>query len=408
MNQLLVFDDGGGRWGPLTDRRAAFELRTGSATTLERIERVTGLQADALMTPRRLEPVVVGRYSSIKVNHPPDQGRWLLVNGRCSQEGRLHDAAQLPPNTASMQEDGQVVAALLDAPAAAVFCSGGYQQIPDGVSIRRTPGRVLLARPWHILDELETTLRDDLLASGVDEWDLRRKDTTAFGDHQLRVAGDAQIQPRVVFNVEQGPVVVDHQALIGAMVMLEGPCYIGKRSHVACHAHIRPNTVIGPGCKVGGEVSYSIIQSHSYKAHHGYLGGSLVGQWVNLGAGTTVSNLKNTFGQVRTQLEPNVDPETTGRVYQGPIIGDFVRTAIGTRLLTGSCVGTGSMIALSALVPKFVDRFRFVTDAGNVPHDFKKLIVTVRQMMRPRQETLSESDEALLRQLYQHAATATQ
>ncbi len=400
MTRLFIFDDGKGRWGPLTDRRAVFELRTGAVTTLERIERVTGLRAAGLIVPPRLQAVVAERYPQAAVNGPIGDGHGLMINGRCSRAQTLDCIATPSGPTAWVQDDDQVVAALLDRDTADGFQTSGFVSIPGQVTVHRLPGRVLIERPWHILDELEVNLKSDLDASEIDEWNRVGDSVSAFGDHPVRVADDAVVQPAVVFNTEQGPVVVDHHAVIAAAAVLEGPCYIGRGSHVACHAHIRPGTVIGPGCKVGGEVSQSIIQGYTNKAHYGYLGCSLVGQWVNLGAGTTVSNLKNTYSPVRALLEPGAEPEDTGRVYQGPILGDFVRTAIGTRLLTGACVGTGSMISVSGLVAKWVERFRFVNDQGDRPYDIEKFITTARVMMDLKSQRLIVAEEELLRQLF--------
>ena len=147
------------------------------------------------------------------------------------------------------------------------------------------------------------------------------------------------------------------------------------------------NTSIGEHCLVARqEISHSIIQGYSNKAHTGYLGNSLVGQWVNLGADTNVSNLKNTYGPVRVQLSADTPPENTGQSKQGPIIGDFVRTAIGSRLPTGSCYSTGTMLALSGVAPKFTPRFSFLTDDGppDEKYDIDKFLAAARTVMARR------------------------
>ncbi len=123
-----------------------------------------------------------------------------------------------------------------------------------------------------------------------------------------------------------------------------------------------------------------------------------MGQWSNLGAGTTVSNLKNTYGPVRIDLGDG--PQDSGRVFNGPVIGDFVRTGIGTRLMTGSVVGTGVCLATSGFPPKHVPAFRFVTDAGDDPYDIVRFLDTARTAMERRGAALSEADEALLRRLH--------
>ncbi len=167
---------------------------------------------------------------------------------------------------------------------------------------------------------------------------------------------------------------------------------------LAAHTAL-PGTSVGPHCKVGGELKRTILQGYSNKAHGGYLGDAIVGQWCNLGANTNVSNMKNTYGHVRVQLEADEAPEDTGQTKQGPIIGDFVRTAIGTRLLTGSVVGTGCMLAVSDFA-KNAPRFSFCTDHGSKVHELQALLNTADRMMKSHGLTLSEAEAALLRQLH--------
>lgn len=397
--QLLIFDDGCGQWGPLTDLRPVFELRTGALTTRQRIERAVGMKARSCMVPADLTALMADEQPVVTVYGPVEAGDWLLVNGRWPGVAHAQQVRELPLGTALVQPDGQLVAAHLPHHQAQNMIQSRQWHAPADTTTEQLPQRVLLERPWHIMDQLDPTLHADLDASNLPDCDCARHDAVRFGDHRVRVAGDAWLQPKVVFNATLGPIVVDSNALIGAGSVLEGPCYIGPVSQVSCHAHIRPNTVVGPKCKVAGEVSHSIIHGHTNKGHHGYLGHTLVGQWVNLGAATNVSNLKNTYGPVRMQLERDEKPQDTGRQYQGPVIGDYVRTGIGTRLLTGSCISTGAMIALSGYVPKFVERFGFLTDAATQRYDMDKFLTTVRQMMARRDREMTDTLEARLRRL---------
>ena len=120
------------------------------------------------------------------------------------------------------------------------------------------------------------------------------------------------------------------------------------------NAIIKPNTVIGPQCKVGGEVGATIFQGSANKAHEGHLGDSWVGKWVNLGAATVNSNLLNTYDEVTMRLDADDSRHRTGRQFMGALIGDHVKTAIGTRLMTGTVLGTGAMIATSTPPPEII------------------------------------------------------
>jgi hypothetical protein len=143
---------------------------------------------------------------------------------------------------------------------------------------------------------------------------------------------------------------------------------------------------------VAGEVSTCVFHGQSNKAHSGYLGNSLVGQWVNFGADTNASNLKNTYGTVRMQLEAEGPVEDSGLTKLGPVVGDFVRTAIGSRLMTCSVVGTGSMLSMSGFAPKFVPRFAFATDGGVERCELDKFLETAQKMMARRGQNLGAAE----------------
>jgi UDP-N-acetylglucosamine diphosphorylase / glucose-1-phosphate thymidylyltransferase / UDP-N-acetylgalactosamine diphosphorylase / glucosamine-1-phosphate N-acetyltransferase / galactosamine-1-phosphate N-acetyltransferase len=146
-------------------------------------------------------------------------------------------------------------------------------------------------------------------------------------------------------------------------------------------------------------VSHTVFQGYANKAHAGYLGNALVGEWVNLGADTNASNLKNTYGTIRVQIVPGGELEDSGQMKLGPIIGDFTRTSIGTRLPTGACLSTGTMLALSTTAPKYTERFAFLTDQGAQRYQIDKFLEAARKAVARRDRTLSAAEEARLREL---------
>lgn len=179
-------------------------------------------------------------------------------------------------------------------------------------------------------------------------------------ERDIHASPSAHIGVNVVLDASKGPILIDDDATIGANSVIEGPCYIGASSRISPLTLIRPGVSIGPVCRVGGEVGNTIFQAYSNKSHDGFVGDSYIGEWVNLGAGTTTSNLKSTYGLIKLQLgSREVQSE---RVLLGCAIGDHAKTATYTQLTAGAYVGTGSMIAISDRVPRFVPSFSFWTD----------------------------------------------
>jgi hypothetical protein len=142
---------------------------------------------------------------------------------------------------------------------------------------------------------------------------------------------------------------------------------------------------------VAGEVSGVIFQGYSNKAHDGFLGDSWVGEWVNLGAGTTNSNLLNTYGEVIMRATPESPLERTGEQFMGAIIGDHVKTAICTRIMTGSSIGTGAMIATTAAVTGAVPGFAWCTDEGRRHYSLHKFGQAAKAVMGRRQVVPSKA-----------------
>jgi UDP-N-acetylglucosamine diphosphorylase/glucosamine-1-phosphate N-acetyltransferase len=223
------------------------------------------------------------------------------------------------------------------------------------------------------------------------------------GEHTAHIDESAAVFPGVVLDTTAGSIVVEAGAVLRPNAVLCGPCWIGRDSTVVDGALIRANTVIGPGCKVGGEIGASILQGWSNKAHEGYLGDSILGQWVNLGAGTNSSNLLNTYSETSVRLTPDSARERTGRNFCGAFIGDHVKTAIGTMLMTGTAIGTGSMIACSSHAPTTLGPLRWVTDAGDKPYRIERFLGTARAMMARRERELEPADEARMRQMAEQA-----
>jgi UDP-N-acetylglucosamine diphosphorylase/glucosamine-1-phosphate N-acetyltransferase len=198
--------------------------------------------------------------------------------------------------------------------------------------------------------------------------------------------------------MESGAIVIDEHATIRPGATIVGPAYIGPHVTILERALIKAHTAIGPWCKVSGEIGGTIFQGFANKGHDGHLGDSWIGEWVNLGAGTNNSNLLNTYTEVFAKAPDGVN-ERTGLQFLGAIIGDHVKTAISTRIMTGAILQTGGMFAQAAAVAGTTPRFAWSTDAGLRTFRIDKFLETARAMMTRRNVALSDAGEALLRSL---------
>jgi UDP-N-acetylglucosamine diphosphorylase/glucosamine-1-phosphate N-acetyltransferase len=393
MSHLILLDDGYTKLSPLTDLQASFELRTGALTTAERLGEQLGRHAAGLIVPEPLAELMKSRHPE-PVNVLPAGETFVIVNGRWTRMDR--DVPKL--NAAIVDTDGSLIIAHLDRHHASAFVSSGGRNLA-GVQTD-TFGGGLMTRPWQLLQRATENLDFDLRVLAKRLRPLEGEPAprvTVVGKHRVYIGQGTVVHPNVVFDTSAGPIAIDDGAEIRSMGVLVGPGYIGRKTAIANHAHIRGHCVIGPVCKVGGEVNSSVFQGYSNKAHSGYLGNSYVGEWVNLGADTVTSNLKNTYGEIRMQLTAGSAPEATGMRYLGSILGDHVKTAIGTKLQTGTMVQTGAMVAVGGFPPKFVRAFAFLTDEGETKYELDKFMEVAETMMGRREVEVSEALRERLR-----------
>jgi UDP-N-acetylglucosamine diphosphorylase/glucosamine-1-phosphate N-acetyltransferase len=395
MVRMVIFDDGLGELGPMDDLRAAFEIRTGVLTTAQRLLAARREPLGACWVPPRLTALVAQR-SPAPVNRLPDEPLLLCVSGRWALPAA--EAALEPGQALCEERSGHVVAALLEHRDAESFLATA--ELPMGVECRLLAGPILYRYAWEIIARASEAIRFDLSATRLVEVQVP-PETAIVGDGPVEVHGTARVYPNVIFDAGCGPIRVDERAVVRPGAVLCGPCSIGPDCTVVDGALIKPNTVLGPVCKVGGEVGATIFQGRSNKSHDGHLGDSWVGEWVNVGAGTTNSNLLNTYGEILMRLEPQGPMHRTGLQFLGAVIGDHAKLAIGTRIGTGAVIGTGAMVATTHPVYGTVRRFAWLTDRGEQVFRFARFLETARAMMSRRRESPGDACVEALRLLHE-------
>lgn len=226
----------------------------------------------------------------------------------------------------------------------------------------------------------------------------------ALNVDRIAIGKNCDFAPGIVLDASKGPIIIDSDVTIMAHAFVQGPCHIGKGCIVKAGAQIYGGTVLGPQCKVGGEVEQSIFHGYSNKQHQGFIGHSYCGEWVNLGAMTTTSDLKNTYGMIDVTLRGK--KVETGLMFLGAMIGDHAKTAIGTCLSTGTIIGISSSVHdIGEFPPKEIPSFAWGTKSemakkgGN--YDFDKAMLVADTVMQRRGQKLSPAQKELLKQEFQ-------
>jgi UDP-N-acetylglucosamine diphosphorylase/glucosamine-1-phosphate N-acetyltransferase len=401
MAQLIIFEDA--RFDgllPLVYWRASYELRCGVDTLLEKLRACQPADRVSLFCRPYLQQVVAERWSC-PVNQRVDASDALLINGRL----RLREPLDMPLPSATWQGDVLLAARLgadrlnglnarilLDAQATREWLAGVPNHRID------LPPRGLICYPWDlVLANANEIVRQWPALGGP-----ARSGEVAPGVHLLnepaiRLEEGSRIKSGAVLDAEEGPIIVGAHATIAPNCVLQGPCYVGPKSLLQPATTIRHGTSIGPVCKVGGEIDASIIHGYTNKQHDGFLGHAYIGEWVNIGADTVNSDLKNTYGTISVPL--NGVEMDTGEMFVGMFVGDHTKTGINVTFSTGAVVGFCCSVVVSAIAPRFVPSFSWLTDDGRAQYDASRALAVARRMMARRNVLMTAAQNKLFMQL---------
>lgn len=362
QTKAILFDDGKGVLSPLNDLRPTFAIRTGAMTISERLTQAFDLEPIGVVVPQPMVELT-SELTTLPVNTPPEEGddEVLLINARCPLPVRAIGEIQV--GQAIVEESTQDMIAVR-------LTQSGVRDLLSGNQPELTPiaieGKHLISRPWDWRYFRDASLEFDLQVIGQNMLKVEAEPigVTLIGTEGIAISREAIVMPGVILNATAGPIVIEENATIRPGAIITGPAYIGPGTTVLEQANIKPNTAIGPVCKVAGEIGGTIMQGYANKAHAGHLGDSWIGEWSNLGADTTNSNLLNTYGEVTARPTAGGSMEKTGATFLGVTMGDHTKTAIGTRIMTGAIVGTGTMFAASTALSGTTEPFSWHTDAG--------------------------------------------
>ena len=227
---------------------------------------------------------------------------------------------------------------------------------------------------------------------------LRSGEYKEVADGVFTAAGQP-LEPHCITDSTNGPIVFEKDVHISPFCYFRGPVYVGRDTKIIEHSALKDFVSVGNTAKIGGEVEASVIENYSNKQHHGFLGHSYLGSWVNLGAGTSNSDLKNTYGEV--VMDYAGTKVKTGMQFAGSFIGDYCKTAINTSIFTGKTIGACSMLYgfITTNVPSFVN---YARTFGQVTETAVETLVAAQARMFARRNVQQRPcDVQLLRDIYE-------
>ena len=405
MQIVLLEDVERGRFGPLTALRPDFELRCGALLLREKIE-LRRPDWTVVLCPRPELAPLVGEMHQGRGLDALDEGPAFLLYGTIVADDALLRQLESVDRECLLVSEGRPVGARLDSDVSSRITSSGAAaaglgalELPSSTEIEATT----VVLPWELVDATPGQIGAD-----AELWKLR---STASGvaDDGTHLVGDdillgegSVVRAGAVLDSTNGPVLIGRDVVVMPNAFIEGPAAVGDGSLIRVGAAVSGGTSIGPVCKIGGEIQGSVVHSFSNKQHGGFLGHSYVGSWVNLGAATDNSDLKNNYGPVTVRLGGEVFE--TGLRSVGAFIGDHTKTAIGTKLNTGTVIGIFCNVVSVGFPPKSIPDFSWSKKGGFVRQSLERALETASVVMKRRGRELTPALEALIEALFEPSA----
>ncbi|MDT8347709.1 MAG: GlmU family protein [Flavobacteriaceae bacterium] len=254
--------------------------------------------------------------------------------------------------------------------------------------------------PWELFTKNRVFLEHDFnLKTNAQNTQSIPDFVQAINPDEIFIHPKANLNP-CILNASLGPIYIDEDAEIMDGSLVRGPFYLGKSSVLKMGAKIYGATSIGPHSKVGGEVNNSIIFGYSNKAHDGFLGNAVIGEWCNLGADTNNSNLKNNYDIVKLWDYTTERFSSTGLQFCGLIMGDHSKCGINTMFNTGTVVGVSANIFGAGFPRNFIPSFSWGGAAGTITYKFEKAIEVAEKVMQRRNLQLDQQSLEILKEIF--------
>ena len=402
---MIIFDDmQAAAFYPLTLSRSVGDLRCGILKLRQRLQELLHDEDSAVWIEPRLARLYRERHPDWSVNrHPAVETLW--VNSRLRPlPGNIEAVQNLKSGECLVCGNEPVAFRGLPAPeftlAADYFAQAGYKIIALESSLYRNLSDLIQDNSRLLAFDFDHFFHDK-----DEEFDTE-PGVSVLNPYQVWIAEDVQLKPGVVLDASEGPIVLDSGVRILPNSVIMGPTYIGKSSLIKAGAKIYGGTSIGPVCKVGGEVEGSIFQAYSNKQHDGFLGHSFIGEWVNIGADTNNSDLKNTYKNVAFHSYLENARIDSGTMFLGTMVGDHTKLGINCSINTGSVIGVGCNLWDSDLISDFIPDFSWGPARELTAYRFDAFCQVAATVKSRRSLSFTEAEAELYSRI--HAARLAQ
>ncbi len=411
MKNIVVYEDiEESGFNPLDQLRAVFELKAGMFSFLERIFFLYPEARYHLFYREQLKGVVRQRYQAFFHNTLNVGLDTLFINGKVLFSNELKQEIESFGDDEFLLVNGDkvicfrlkgsklpsIVEKIVSQKITDKFVISHFRQ-EQGYKVKSVEAK-RVESIWQIIKENGSILVDDF--NMVDKGGLVLSNvgnnSVLTNEPDIYIGKNTQIAPFVHIDASKGPVYLGSGVEIKSHVLIEGPAFIDNGAKIY-PGYIRENTSIGENCRIGGEVEGTVFLANTNKYHAGFVGHSYIGEWVNFGAMTTTSDLKNNYKEIVLDLG---DCEcNTGTKMLGSIIGDHCKFGIGTLINTGTIIGIGVNV-VGSKIPKRVSPFSWIVDGQRDTFLFEKFLETAKIVVARRNKELLREDVSLLEQLF--------
>lgn len=325
-----------------------------------------------------------------------------LINGAVSPDEKLIRAIEQLKFGEGLEHEGLFIGGKCDARTAEEIKKNPHLINAHFNLVSCSSDITVIRNLWDIFTFNKREIDKDfrIITKGRTSAPINDKYTHLYGEENIFIEEGAIIKSAIL-NAENGPIYIGKNVEVMEGAIIRGSFAILEGSVIAMGSKIRGDTTVGPFCKIGGEVSNSVIFGYSNKGHEGYLGNSVLGEWCNLGADTNTSNLKNNYSNVKIWSHKQNELIDTGRQFCGLMMADYTRCGINTMFNTGTITGVGANIYGGGFMPKFIPSFSWCDGQSLSSYRMEKFLETAEIILGRRNKILNNEEKNILSHIFE-------